>query len=267
MTKLPITKKLDLDLDAGWLTIWFNSLENRNALSDQLMGELVETLSAVKADHSVRGITIRGRHSIFCAGGDLKSFSALQSDGASREDFIKMNRGIGDVFDLLQSMPQVVVMFVEGAAIAGGLGLMCCGDVIVVTQDAKFSLTETMIGIAPAQIAPIVIARAGLPKARLMMLTGARFTGKDAPDYNLCDFVVEDAAAFGAVEERLKKGVMKCAPQANGRTKEILLATPHLDREGQKDFAAEKFTDCIMSDEGREGIASFLEKRKPKWSL
>jgi len=267
MTKLPKTEKLDLELEAGWLTIWFNSLENRNALSDQLMGEFVETLNVIKNDHSVRGITIRGRHGIFCAGGDLKSFNTLQSAGASRDDFIKMNRGIGDVFDLLQSIPQVVVMFVEGAAIAGGLGLMCCGDVIVVTEDSKFSLTETMIGIAPAQIAPIVVARAGLPKARLMMLTGARFTGKEAPDYNLTDFVVKDAAAFDAVEERLKKGVMKCAPQANGRTKEILLATPHLDREGQKDFAAEKFTECIMSDEGREGITSFLEKRKPEWAL
>ena len=137
----------------------------------------------------------------------------------------------------------------------------------MVTEDAKFSLTETMIGIAPAQIAPIVVARAGLPKARLMMLTGARFTGKDTSDYNLSDYIVEDAAAFETLEATLIKGIMKCAPAANGRTKEILLATPHLDREAQKDFAAEKFTDCIMSDEGREGIASFLQKRTPSWSV
>ena len=267
MTTLPTTQKLDLELRSGWLTIWFNSPANRNALSDQLMHECVETLKAVKNDRAVRGITIRGRHGIFCSGGDLKSFSALQSTGASRAEFIAMNRSIGDVFDLLQSMPQVVVMFVEGAAIAGGLGLMCCGDVIVVTEDAKFSLTETMIGIAPAQIAPIVVARAGLPKARLMMLTGARFTGKDTSDYNLSDYIVEDAAAFETLEATLIKGIMKCAPAANGRTKEILLATPHLDREAQKDFAAEKFTDCIMSDEGREGIASFLQKRTPSWSV
>ena len=127
MTTLPTTQKLDLELRSGWLTIWFNSPANRNALSDQLMHECVETLKAVKNDRAVRGITIRGRHGIFCSGGDLKSFSALQSTGASRAEFIAMNRSIGDVFDLLQSMPQVVVMFVEGAALQAGLVLCAAG--------------------------------------------------------------------------------------------------------------------------------------------
>lgn len=267
MTTLPETTKIVNDLENGWLTIWFNSPENRNALSDTLTSDLTETLKAVRDDKSVRGITIRGKGGIFCAGGDLKSFSAGQSGAASKEDFKAMNRGAGDLFDLILSMPQVVIAYVEGAAIAGGLGLMCCADIIVVNADAKFSLTETMIGIAPAQIAPIVVGRAGLPTARRIMLTGARFTGAETPDYNLSDFVVGDVSEFDGVEADLKTGVMKCAPGAVGITKEILIATPHLDREGQKDFAAQKFADCIMSDEGREGIASFIEKRKPKWAV
>lgn len=265
MTQLPETDTLDLDLEAGWLTIWFNTPHNRNALSDALVKDFTNALSAVKDDRDVRGITIRGRGGIFCAGGDLKSFSQSQEGGGNREDFVAMNRGAGDMFDLVQSMPQVVIMFVEGAAIAGGLGLICCGDVVVVTKDAKFALTETMIGIAPAQIAPLVVARIGLPKARLIMLTGARFTGAETPDYGLSDYVIDSVEDFVALEATLKKGVMKCAPGANGLTKEILLATPHLSREAQKDFAAEKFADAITSEEGREGIASFLEKRKPNW--
>ncbi len=266
MTTLPKTEAMDLELDAGWLTIWFNTPHNRNALSDVLVEELVASLEAVKDDREVRGITIRGRNGIFCAGGDLKSFNAGQTGGASREDFIKMNRRFGDVFDLIQSMPQVVIMFVEGAAIAGGLGLMCTGDVIVVTQDAKFSLTETMIGIVPAQIAPVIVARVGLPKARLLMLTGARFLGEKTPDYGLSDYVIDSADDFAELEAGIKKGVMKCAPGANGLTKEILVATPYQTREEQKTFAAEKFTDAILSEEGREGIASFLQKRKPSWA-
>lgn len=266
MTPLPDTTKVINVLDDGWLTIWFNSPDNRNALSETLIEDFTQTLRAVKDDRSVRGITIRGKGGIFCAGGDLKSFSAGQSGGATHDDFAVMNRGAGDMFDLIMSMPQVVIAYVEGAAIAGGLGLMCCADVIVVNADAKFSLTETMIGIAPAQIAPIVVARAGLPIARRIMLTGARFTGTETPNFNLSDFVVADAAEFESVEASLKKGVLKCAPGAVGTTKEILIATPHLDREGQKDFAANKFAECIMSDEGREGIASFVEKRKPSWA-
>ena len=98
------------------------------------------------------------------------------------------------------------------------------------------------------------------------MLTGARFLGADTPEYNLSDFVVEDEIGFEEVLTNLKKGIYKCAPGAVGLTKEILMATAYLDREGQKQFAAGKFADAITSDEGREGIASFVEKRKPNWS-
>ncbi|MGJ8562876.1 MAG: enoyl-CoA hydratase/isomerase family protein [Alphaproteobacteria bacterium] len=267
MTALPEATKIQNTLENGWLTIWFNSPENRNALSEGLTADLIASLNAVKDDRTVRGITIRGKGGMFCSGGDLKSFSAGQSGTEAKATFTKMNRGAGDMFDLILSMPQVVIAYVEGAAIAGGLGLMCCADIIVVNADAKFALTETMIGIPPAQIAPIVVGRVGLPVARRIMLTGARFTGAQTPEFNLSDFVVEDAAEFEAVEETLIKGVIKCAPEAVGVTKEILIATPHLGREAQKDFAAERFADCMMSDEGREGISSFVEKRKPNWAV
>lgn len=266
MAKLPKTTKIENELKDGWLTIWFNSPENRNALGDELAGDFTNTLKAVRNDRSVRGITMRGRHSVFCAGGDLKGFKALQDTGAAREVFYKMSRATADMFDLVMSMPQVVIAYVEGAAIAGGLGLMCCADIIVVHTDARFSLTETLIGIAPAQIIPIVIARAGLPRARFMMLSGTRFTGAGTPDYNLSDFVVADADEFAQLEAQLRKSVMKCAPGAIGITKEILLATAQMDRADQKDFAANRFADCLLSAEGREGIASFVEKRKPDWA-
>ena len=267
MSNLPKTTKIINELHEGWLTIWFNSPENRNALSSTLTEEFIATLKAVKDNRTIRGITIRGKGGVFCAGGDLKSFNAGQSGNEAKEHFFKMNRGAGDMFDLVMSMPQVVIAYVEGAAIAGGLGLMCCADIIAVDKDAKFALTETMIGIAPAQIAPIVVARTGMPIARRIMLTGARFTGKDTPQYNLSDYVVEGPSQFTALEASIKKEVLKCAPGAVGITKEILIATQHLDREGQKDFAAHKFTQCIMSEEGIEGISSFVEKRKPNWSV
>jgi len=267
MKKLPETTKIINEVTEGWLTIWFNSPQNRNALSETLTQDFIATLGAVKEDRSIRGITIRGKGGIFCAGGDLKSFNAGQSgDGDATDEFYAMNRKAGDMFDLIMAMPQVVIAYVEGAAIAGGLGLMCCADIIVVNDDAKFALTETMIGIAPAQIAPIVVARTGMPIARRIMLTGARFTGTDTPNYNLSDYVVSNPEEFSIIESDIKKGVLKCAPGAIGITKEILMATPHLDREAQKDFAANKFAYCITSEEGIEGISSFIQKRKPNWA-
>ena len=263
---LPKTEKILCERDGGWLTIWFNSPENRNALSTQLTEEFMAVMRAIKDDRSIRGVTLRGKGGFFCAGGDLKSFSIGQSGDDAHAKFKTMNYEAGELFDLVMGLPQVVVAYVQGAAIAGGLGLMCCADIIIVEKTAKFSLTETMIGIAPAQIAPIVVSRTGLPIARRIMLTGARFLGEDTPDYNLSDYVVENEAEFEDVLKGLKKGVYKCAPGAVGMTKEILMATAHLDREGQKQFAAGKFADAITSDEGREGIASFVEKRKPSWA-
>ncbi len=259
-------EKIILERNGGWMTIWFNSPENRNALSKQLTTEFMSALKTIKEDRTIRGVTLRGKGGFFCAGGDLKGFFADQTGEDPRAGFMKMNREAGDLFDLVMGLPQVVVAYIQGAAIAGGLGLMCCADVIIVDKDAKFSLTETMIGIAPAQIAPIVVNRTGLPIARRIMLTGAKFLGADTPDYNLSDYVVDDEAGYDAILKTLKKGIYKCAPGAIGLTKEILMATQHLDREAQKDFAAEKFADAITSDEGREGIASFVQKRKPNWA-
>jgi len=265
MADIPETEKIICERDGGWMTIWFNSPENRNALSAQLTEEFVAVMRAIKDDRTIRGVTLRGKGGVFCAGGDLKGFFAEQKGGDAHTNFKEMNKGAGELFDLVMGLPQVVVAYVQGAAIAGGLGLMCCADIIIVEKDAKFSLTETMIGIPPAQIAPIIVARTGLPIARRIMLTGARFTGAETPDYNLSDYVVEDEAGYEAVLTGLKKGIYKCAPGAVGLTKEILMATAYLDREGQKEFAAGKFADAITSDEGREGIASFVQKRKPNW--
>lgn len=266
MTNLPDTQTLALDLDKGWLTIWFNTPENRNALSEQLAGELTQTLLAVRNDRSVRGITLRGKGGVFCAGGDIKGFMKGLSGGLTSEGAAEMNRKGGEMFALVNTMPQVVIALVEGAAIAGGLGLVCCADIVALTREAKFSLTETQLGIAPAQIAPYVVQRIGLTAARRLMLTGARFDGAEAQRLGLADYVVGKASELDAAEADIRKSVMRCAPGANAVTKEIVLAAQRLDPETMMDFAADGFARCMMSDEGREGIAAFVEKRKPKWA-
>ncbi len=267
MSNLPKTECLVLEENNGWLTIWFNRPENRNALSKDLTAELRATLTAVHDDRSIRGITLRGKGGVFCAGGDLKGFkSNYQAGERTINDVAASSRVGGQMFDQINEMPQVVVILVEGAAIAGGLGMVCTGDVVAVTADAKFSMTETTLGIPPAQIAPFVAQRLGLRTARRLMVTAARFNGDEAGKLGLADFVVADAGGLDEVEAQVKKQVMRCAPGANAVTKEIVLATRYLDRNDMLDFAAEGFAGCMLSDEGREGVASFLEKRKPYWA-
>lgn len=266
MQKLPPTTKLQLDLADGWLTIWLDSPKNKNAIGDEMIADFLNVMDDVRDDRTVRGITVRGKNGLLCSGGDLKSFNAMQAPGVTQSDVAAMNRSIGDVLIGLNEMPQVVIILVEGAAIAGGLGLMCCGDVIVATEDSKFSLTETMLGIPPAQIAPFVVARTGLPTARRIMLTGARFTGREALTYGLVDETVTNADQLDEVEARIKRGVMRCGPGAIAATKHLILSSRDKSGTVMMDYAAETFAACMLSDEGIEGITSFVEKRKPNWT-
>ena len=266
MQNLPPTTKLQTELQDGWLTIWLDSPENKNAISDALMTDLLAVMDTVRDDRTVRGITVRGKNGLFCSGGDLKSFNAMQAPGVTEADVAALNRRIGDVLLALNEMPQVVICLVEGAAIAGGLGLMCCGDVILGTEDAKFSLTETMLGIPPAQIAPFVVARVGLSTARRIMLTGARFTGIEAQVFGLLDETAVDVEALEEIEAKLKRGVLRCGPGAIAATKHLILSSRDRSGPDMMDHAADVFAACMLSDEGKEGISSFVEKRKPSWS-
>ena len=267
MTNLPKTENILLEQDAGWLTIWFNRPDNRNALSKELTTELKEVLNAVRDKMNIRGVTLRGKGGVFCAGGDLKGFKNNYQGGSQTvEDVAAASRQGGQMFDLINELPQVVLILVEGAAIAGGLGMVCCADAVAVTKDARFAMTETAIGIPPAQIAPFVAQRLGLRIARRLMVTASRFDGEEAHRLGLADYVVDDAAGLDQIEADMKKQVRRCAPGANAVTKAIVLATRHLNREQQLDFAAKGFAECMLSDEGREGVASFIEKRKPIWA-
>ncbi len=270
MTTLPDVGGVELNLENGWLTIWFDQPQVRNALTDDLVDGIRRTMESVRDDRAVRGITLRGKHGVFCAGGNLKQFkSAFQGGGdggGSRENTIEMSKGAAVLFDLINEAPQVVIAVIEGAAMAGGFGMACCADVVICEADAKFAMTETAIGISPAQIAPFVIQKLGYATGRRLMLTGARFDGRGAHELGFADFIAEDVSGLEEIEQQIRKQVLKCAPGAIADTKSLILALPGMNRAEAIQAAAENFTDRLLSDEGREGVASFLEKRKPVWA-
>ena len=262
----PNTENLILELHQGWLTIWFNRPDNRNALSEGLMADLKAVLETVQHDRTVRGITMRGKGGIFCAGGDLKAFkSSLMK--ADKETVVASSIKAADMFALINAVPQVTIMIIEGAAMAGGLGMACCGDVVISTPTAKFALTEAMIGVSPAQISPYVIQRFGYAAARRLMLTAAKFDGAEAKTLGLVDFLADSEAGLIEAEQNIKAQVLKCAPGAISATKALVLAAPALEHDQMVAFAADNFADCLLGNEGREGIASFIEKRRPNWSV
>ncbi len=265
MTALPETKTLELDLRQGWLTIWFNQPDNRNALSDALVAELASVLKGVRDDRTVRGITLRGRGGVFCAGADLKSFKENFQASGDREATITMSTGAAEIFDLVNTAPQVVIVLIEGAAMAGGFGLSCCADVVICESGARFAMTETAIGVTPAQISPFVIQKLGYATGRRLMLTAARFDGTQAHELGFADFIADDVPGLEAIEMQLRKQVLGAAPGAVAATKELLGQIAGKPREEVIRLAAENFADRMVSDEAKEGVASFFEKRKPNW--
>ncbi len=270
MPKLPETSQIELEQNGSVLTLWLNQPETRNALTEQMTSEIHATLDAIRDDRSIRTLIIRGKGGFFCAGGNLKDFDAGQKVDISEEEMAaliaKGNRKFGELLIKLNEQPQTVITLVEGAAIGGGLGLACLSDVSIVTRDARFRLSETSLGIPPAQIAPFVTERVGLTQARMLMLTGAKFKGEEAVNLGLAHILADDSEDLERKCADVLAQIAFCAPGASAVTKTIIFESTRRPTESALDFAAEGFARCLLSDEGREGIGAFVEKRAPSWS-
>ena len=270
MAQLPETKEIELDHQGSVLTLWLNSPETRNALSEQMTNEIHATLDAIRDRRDIRTLILRGKGGFFCAGGNLKDFNAGQGEELDHDAMklliAKGNRGFGELLIKLNEQPQTVIALVEGAAIGGGLGLVCLSDVAIVTRDARFRLSETSLGIPPAQIAPFVTERVGLTQARRLMLTGARFKGEDAVTLGLAHLLAEDSDDLERQCGDVLKQIALCAPGASAVTKTIIFESTRKAKDAALDFAAEGFAACLLSEEGKEGITAFVEKRAPSWA-
>lgn len=265
--KLPDTKTLILERSGGVLYVWLNRVEAHNAISPEMTDELHVVLDAVRDDRSIRALVLRGKGGLFCAGGDIKGFKSALQGQLKHDEVAAVNRSFGDLMLKINEQPQVIIMLVEGAAIGGGLGLCCVGDVTIVMKDTRFRLSETSLGIPPAQIAPFVTERIGLTQARRLMLTGARFKGEEAVALGVAHSVAEDAEDLDLQCRQVLEQIASCAPTANAVTKAIVFESLRRPRAEALDFAAEGFADCMLSDEGLEGVAAFVEKRKPRWAV
>ena len=263
MPKLPDTESVVCELDQAWLTVWFNQPDRRNPLTDGVVSDLQLICDAIEDERSIRGLTLRGRGGFFCAGGDLKGFQNMAE--ASKDDVIEMSETIGRLLYKLDRLPIVTIALIEGAAMAGGLGLACCCDVTIGTADARFAFSETRIGISPAQIARYVMQKCGDSTGRRLMLSAARFTGDEAARLGILDVVVADSSGLTEAEKKIRRDVLACAPRAVAATKTLIRELANVSDEKKMRFAAKNFADCLKGEEGVEGIASFLEKRKPSW--
>ncbi len=251
------------------LYVTLNRPQVKNALNPTLIGELRTVFQNLRDRRDVKVVILRGAGGTFCAGADLKnmeqSLGPLPRPGET--DLIALNnREFGTFLEMVNTTPQVVVAAVEGYAIAGGFGILCVSDVAICTETAGFAMSETAIGIVPAQIAPFVAARIGVPQTRHLALTASRFRGPEALRLGIAHYLVKDAAELDAKLEEVLKQIDKCAPIANALTKQVVMKVASEPLAQVLDFAAEKFAEARRGPEASEGLRAFAEKRPPKWA-
>lgn len=258
---------LDLREDDGVLHLTLDRPERRNAIDAEMAAELTDVLGRC-ADRAgeLRAVVLRGAGGVFCAGGDLQQFAGVVEGTATHEQVAASNRVAGTFLTQLATLPQVTVAAVEGAAMGGGVGLAAAADLCIATADARFSTTETTLGLVPAQIAPFLVGRLGVVTTRRLTVTAARFDGVEAARIGLADVVVDDATALErAVEEALAQ-VRRCAPAANATTKALVDRAASMPLDDYLDHAADVFAARLLGEEAAEGIRAFVERRRPRWT-
>ncbi len=246
---------------AAWF--WMNRPEVRNALNDELTSSIAKNLSGAENDPSVRVIVLAGRGQAFCAGGDLS-----RMERATKMTRAKSKAEAGRFARLLYRMhtfPKPLIARVHGPAFAGGMGLVAACDLVVAAEEAEFCLPEVRIGLVPAMIGPYIVRALGEQRARRYVLTGERFSAREAHRIGFVHACVT-AAELDARVEKFVHQLSQAGPQALARSKKLLARvgkaaiSPKLAAE-----TAAVLAEARASAEAREGIRSFLEKRKPNW--
>ncbi len=247
----------------GVLTIRLNRPDTHNALSPDMIRTLTTLLRDSAENDDVRVIVLTGRGRSFCAGADLNymrqaadfTFSENVADGET-------------IFDLMLAAyecPKPMVARVNGAAIGGGVGLVACCDIAVSAERAIFALTEVRLGITAAVISPFVLNKIGVSNGHELFLTGERFNANHAHNIGLVHHVVANETELDArVEERVQT-LLLGAPGAQATSKALIRDVAYRPLDELRAVTAEIIARRRASDEGREGMSAFLEKRPPSW--
>lgn len=247
------------------LFVTLNQPETRNALAPQVVARLDQAIALAALDKRVRAIVLRGNGGVFCAGGSIGSFQARLDVNVDGDDPVAArNREFGRFMQRVSALPVPFVVAVEGAAMGGGMGLACAADVVLATIDAKFALSETSLGIIPAQIAPWVVARLGMQAACRLGLSGERISGEAAVRLRMVDELATDSDALDELVAQWLTRICSCGPHANRTLKPLLRRCGDTPHDALLDEAAALFAGCMRS-EGAEGIAAFREKRTSAW--
>lgn len=253
-----------LAIDRGVATITLDAPSNRNALSRRLLADLERHLDTALGADDARVLVLTATGTVFCSGADLKEQREANVAGASGPGQIGPG-GLVRVVTRLWESPKPVVARVNGAARAGGIGLMSACDIVVAAETATFAFSEVRIGVVPAIIAVVTLPRLGPVRGMELMLTGEAFDARAAADWGFITRAVP-AAELDAAVARYVDALRRGGPGALAETKRMVRRVPGLPT--SEAFAEMTALSARMfaSPEAREGMTAFAEKRPPRWT-
>jgi len=248
----------------GIAVLTLNRPAKRNAFDELMIANLSEHFETLKGADHVRAVFVRGAGETFCAGADIDWMKrgGERTEADNEADALSLARMLKHLHDL----PQLTVALVHGAAMGGGAGLVAACDVAVAVKDAKFRFSEVRLGLTPATISPYVVEAIGPRMARALFATGEAFDGAYAEKIGLTQYTVDDMAGLALMMEHLSGLALAAAPGAVADSKSLVrFLADEIDDRVLKE-TARRIAKRRASSEGREGLAAFLEKRKPEWN-
>ena len=240
-----------------------NRTRVRNALNEEMIGELKQAFQQVDQDQNIRALVIRGNGPVFSAGADLQWMK--QTVNNTYEQNMQESGHLQELFDSLYHLPVPTITIVHGACIGGANGLAAASDMVLADKQTQFRFSEVRIGLVPATIAPFVVRRMGEYAAKYYMLTGRIFRGEEALRTGLVDAAGSEESLDTELDILLKE-LQQNSPQAMRHTKQLINdITRHPWEAHIKKQTIEAIARARSSQEGQEGMKAFLEKRKPLW--
>ena len=257
--------KLLTGLDAGVLTLTLDGPAKRNALNDEVMAALDAALDRAEQDSGVRAVVLAAVGTAFCAGMDVSQLRDVTS--TTRDDNLKHAMTMASRMNRLATLSKPTIAAVQGSAWGGGVGLVAACDIAIAADSARFALTEVRLGLLPALVAPMMAAAIGTRAAQRLLLTGQSIDAQEALRLGLVHEVVPAENLAAAVAETAQR--LKAGSTATIAATKRLLADPALKFPDPN--SARPIAEAVMAHRGtpdaQEGIAAFLEKRKPSWTL
>ena len=251
------------EIAGGIATVTLNRPEIHNAIDDDVIARLTREFQGLGRDHVVRVVILAATGKSFCAGADVNWMRRMADFGS--DENMEDAKALAGLMFTLGSLRKPTIAAVQGSAYGGGVGMIAACDMAVAAHEAQFALTEVKLGIIPAAVGPYVVAALGPRQATRYMLTGERFSAERALEIGL----VNEVTAKDDVLPRaraLAEMLLENGPRAMGEVKNLVrYVLGHERNEALTAQTAGHIARVRASSEGREGLAAFLEKRKPNW--